>query len=305
MKIAITGGSGASGRIIIRALAKAGHTLSNLDRVRCEGLPARFVEVSLTDYSQISRALEGHDAVVHFGSIPYPDNDYASAADTFNNNTTATFNVFNACAAHRIKRVVWASSETVFGYPFQNYVPPSAPVSEDMTAPQNGYAISKLLCEQLANMICGLNPGMTIIGLRLSNILYADELGNESGPVPLNRQRDTYRRLPDYWTDVTSRDFNLWNYIDARDVATAVECALVAGVIGAHCCSIIANDTIMNRPTRELVAERFENMAIDPHMGEFQAMVSNERARHLIGFAPRWSWREIPEIQAIMSGESG
>lgn len=301
MRIALTGGSGAIGQLLAHHLTGAGHQLLSLDIVPCGRLPCPEQVMSLTDYAATYAAFEGCDAVVHFGSIPYPDEDHVAAADRFGNNTVATFNVFNAALARGIRRIVWASSETVFGFPFQHNAPARVPVTEADTAPQTAYAMSKLVCEDLARMLCRLHGDLTIIGLRLSNILYAEGVGpavDENGPP--NRLRDTYRRVPDYWPDASSRVFNLWDYIDARDVCNAVDRALVAPLSGAHACTIVADDTLMNRPTRELVAECFPATPVDPSHGEFQAVVSNAYARELLDWRPQWSWRDVPETAAAL-----
>lgn len=301
MKIALTGGSGAIGRVLADHLVSAGHELVSLDLVECGALPCPEKAISLNDYDATYAALSGQDAVVHFGAIPYPDEDHEAAADRFSNNTVSTFNVFNAALAHGIQRIVWASSETVFGYPFAENKPASIPVREDMLAPQTAYAMSKIACEDIAAMLCDIHEGATIIGLRLSNVLYAQALCNgdaASGEQPVNRQRDTYTRLPSYWDDARSRDFNLWGYIDARDACSAVDLALSADVKGAHACAIVADDTLMDRPTSELVQERFPGTPIDPLLDKYGGAVSNEHAKELLGWSPQWSWRDIAELRS-------
>lgn len=299
MKIALTGGSGAMGRVLADHLVAAGHNLLSLDLVACGALPCPEKALSLNDYDATFAALKGCDAVVHFGAIPYPDEDHKGAADRFSNNTVSTFNVFNAALAQSINRIVWASSETVFGYPFAKNAPSSIPVHEDNLAPQTAYAMSKIACEDIAGMLCDIHSKATIIGLRLSNVLYANALDGigQGSKQPVNRLRDTYARLPSYWDDVRSRDFNLWGYIDARDVCSAVDRSLDIDITGAHACAIVADDTLMNRPTRELVAERFPSTIVDPDLPKFGGAVSNAHAKELLDWAPKWSWRQIPELQ--------
>lgn len=299
MKIALTGGSGAMGRVLVEYLVSAGHDVLSLDLVECGSLPCPEQALSLNDYGATFAALRGRDAIVHFGANPYPDENHEAAADRFANNTVSTFNVFNAALAHGIKRIVWASSETVFGYPFKHNAPRQIPVREDMLAPQTAYAMSKIACEDIARMLCDIHTDAKIIGLRLSNVLYAealDGIGSE-GKQPINRKRDTYKRLPTYWDDVTARDFNLWGYIDARDVCSAVDCALRADIKGAHSCAIVADDTLMDRPTRTLVEERFPGALVADDHPEFGGAVSNQFAKELLGWSPAWSWRDMSEVK--------
>ena len=90
----------------------------------------------------------GADAVVHLAAIPAPE--LRPAGDTFRINALSTYNVFSAAEAHGVRRVVWASSETVLGLPFDQ--PPAfAPIDETIQPrPESSYALSKLVGETMA-----------------------------------------------------------------------------------------------------------------------------------------------------------
>ena len=136
----------------------------------------------LTDHGQAVEVLAGTDAVVHLANIPAPE--IHTPATTFNANMTMNFNVFLAAAQVRLERVVWASSETTLGLPFE--VPPRyAPVDEDhYPYPTTTYALSKVASETMAAHIADWS-GVPFTGLRFSNIL---------GPAD-------YERFPSYWPD--------------------------------------------------------------------------------------------------------
>ncbi|HAG58243.1 MAG TPA: UDP-glucose 4-epimerase, partial [Arthrobacter bacterium] len=130
MKIAVTGGSGKLGRHVVRRLTEEGHQVMNLDRTgeRSPGLAI----VDLRNYGQVLDVLfsldsrhSGFDAVVHLGAVPAPG--LMPDAATFENNMLSTYNVFQACRRAGIKKVVYASSETVLGLPF-DVDPPYIPV---------------------------------------------------------------------------------------------------------------------------------------------------------------------------------
>ena len=93
------------------------------------------------------------------------------------------------------------------------------------------------------------------------------------------------------------RAFNLWGYIDARDVVDIVGRALKSPIRGAHSCLVVAPDTIMNRPTRDLIEATFPGTPVDPDLPEFGGAMSGAHARALLGFRPQWSWRDVPEAQ--------
>ncbi|HST96100.1 MAG TPA: NAD(P)-dependent oxidoreductase, partial [Geodermatophilus sp.] len=105
MRIAVTGGSGKLGRVVVADLTAHGHTVVNLDREPPppgpDGRPAgRFVKIDLADHGQVLDVLlgvdehhrHGLDAVVHLGAIPAPG--MAPDATTFENNVLSTYSVF-------------------------------------------------------------------------------------------------------------------------------------------------------------------------------------------------------------------
>ncbi|MGV6807172.1 MAG: NAD-dependent epimerase/dehydratase family protein [bacterium] len=280
--IAVTGGSGGAGTYIIRELLAHNYTVINLDRAPSSHVDTDFRQLDVADYGETLSALGGVDAVVHMAANPDPDHDMHTAHLRFHNNTLGAYNLFQASAALGIKRVVWGSSETIHGFPFLNCAPVRVPVTEeDPPQPQNAYALSKWLTEKMAEQMSALY-GMTIIGLRYSNILYDDD-----------SRRDNYSRIPDYWADRAHRKFNLWSYIDAGDAARSTRLALESELQGAETFIIGAADTLMNCPSRELADEFFPDAELDKSFGGFDSFISSDKARRMLGFEPRVSWRDI------------
>ena len=102
-----------------------------------------------------------------------------------------------------MEKVVWASSETVLGYPYDRFIPPLVPThDDDPPIPTASYGISKVLVETLAEHLNRLH-GVPFIGLRFSNIYY-DIPGHDTG----------YDHLPPFWDDPVAKKFNLWGYVD-------------------------------------------------------------------------------------------
>ncbi len=281
-KIIVTGGSGGAGHFVIKDLLAKGFECVNLDRKAPADQLCPFIMVDMTDYKAVYEACSGGDALVHFAGNPHPDDEHFGAADRFANNTDSLFNAFNAAREHGMKRVVWASSETIFGFPFENCRPHEIPLTEDAPRqPQNGYALSKTISEDLAEEMAKLY-GMTIVGLRLSNVLYDDESVEPS-----------YQKIPGYWDDLTHRKFNLWGYIDARDSAQAVRLALQADLIGAHTFSIAARNTLMKQETRELIDKVFPGVPVRAGISGHDAMLSCDKARRLLGWEPEYTWQDV------------
>ncbi|WP_255770634.1 NAD-dependent epimerase/dehydratase family protein [Pseudarthrobacter sulfonivorans] len=278
MRIAVTGGSGKLGRHVVRRLNDDGHKVLNLDRAG-ERNPGLAI-VDLRNYGQVLDVLlglddrhSGFDAVVHLGAIPAPG--IIPDAATFENNMLSTYNVFQAARRAGIKKVVYASSETVLGLPF-DVDPPYIPVDEEYPArPESTYSLVKHLEEQMAIQLTRWDPALSITGLRFSNVMDPED----------------YDRFPQFDADATARKWNLWGYIDGRDGAQAVARALDRGKPGFEAFIIANSDTVMSRSSAGLAAEVFPDVRVTKELGEHETMLSIDKARRLLGFEPEHSWR--------------
>lgn len=275
-KVVVTGGSGRAGRATVRHLAEHGYDVLNVDLVAPpEALPGAFLRVDLTDFGQVAGSLHGADSVVHQGAIPA--SGIQTEEVTFRTNMTSTYNVFQAAAMLGLRRVVWASSETTLGLPFDRVKPVYAPLDEEAPLyPESSYALSKVLSEEMARQFSRWS-GIPIVGLRYSNVM-------ESPGV--------YDRFPSYWGDARLRKWNLWGYVDARDVAQACRLGLEREIGGAEAFIIAAADTVMNRPNAELMAEVFPGVPLREGTGEHETLLSIRKARRMLGYEPQHSWRD-------------
>lgn len=287
-KIAVTGGTGSwdrgLGPVVIAALEARGYEVTNIDRAMAPGQIERgnFIRADLTDYGQTFAALHGHDAVINLAANGEPDFNHVQGAARFQVNTMIAYNVFQAAVTLGMRKVVWASSETVHGFPFIEVPPRVLPRTDDEPPiPTGSYGISKAVTEELARHM-NRRYGVPFIGLRFSNIFY-DTPGHPT----------SYERIPPYWDDPKSRMFNLWGYVDSRDTADACVQALESGVTGAEVMTIAAADTIMKQTNEELVAAAFPGCTLRPGTGPHDSLESIEKARRLIGYAPQWTWRRI------------
>jgi nucleoside-diphosphate-sugar epimerase len=288
--IVVTGGSGKAGRAVIKDLLAHGYVVMNVDVAAPGEQLCHFLKADLTDLGQtvesIRRAAGTVDrrrsplgqarAVVHMAGIPAPS--LASDAVTFQNNLISTYNVFSAATLFGLPRVVWASSETVYGLPLTRSPPRSVPISEDHPlAPETGYALAKALCEDMARQMQRWNPRTTFVGLRISNIF----------------EEADYAAIPSYWSNPELRKWNLWSWVDSRDVAQACRLALEVDVTGAHIVTIAASDTLMRQSSRELMVAAFPTVPVRAGLGEFETLLSIDAARRLLGYRPMYTWRTI------------
>jgi nucleoside-diphosphate-sugar epimerase len=272
VRIVITGASGKAGQAVVRDLVDHEHEVLAVDVVSPGESRAAFLLADMTDFGQTVECLAGADAVVHLAAIPA--SGIHTEETTFRTNILSSYNVFEAARLLGLHRVVWASSETILGLPFEREQPAYAPIDEDHPPlPESSYALSKLLAEELGRQL-HRRSGTPYVALRFSNIM----------------QPEDYERFPSFWSDATLRRWNLWSYVDGRDVAQACRLALEADV-GAEHFIIAAADTVMNRPSSELMTEVYPLVTYRPTAGDFDTLLSIEKARKLLGYEPQWSWR--------------
>ena len=281
MRVAVTGASGKLGRVVVADLLANGYEVLALDAQPPRDPAVPFVRIDLTDYGQTIEALtridsrpEHVDALVHLAAIPAPG--LMANAATFANNAVCTYNVFSAARQAGIRNVVWASSETVLGLPFDT-PPPYAPVDEAYDVrPESTYSLVKCLEEEMARQFCRWDPSLKMIGLRFSNVMEPAD----------------YEQFPSYDADPMLRKWNLWAYIDARDGAQAVRRALAYEVPGVEVFIIANADTVMSRSSADLMAAVFPDVPVRKTLGTHETLLAIDKARRVLGYEPTHGWRD-------------
>jgi UDP-glucose 4-epimerase len=105
--------------------------------------------------------------------------------------------------------------------------------------------------------------------------------------------RSDYERFPTFWDDPHRRKWNLWGYVDETHVAQSVRLALEADIDGTDNFIIAAADTVMKRPSRELMSEVFPDVPVADEVGGNDTLLDISKARRILGYAPAFSWREL------------
>ncbi len=274
-RVAVTGGSGLAGSFVVQALVEAGYEVLCLDRAAPAAPICPYKIADATDLGQMVTCLQGMDAVVHFAAIPRPT--FEPADVVFRTNTQAMFAVLEAAALLQIKRIVYASSISVLGYPFyaRFFEPEYAPIDEaHPRAPQDVYALSKHLGEEMAAAYAR-RTDMTIISLRM----------------PWIHTPETFeRQITPLWANPAAGASNLWSYIDARDVGLACRLSLEADLRGHEAFFIAAEDTFMPIPTADLLRAHYPHTELRPGLEGRASVLSSARAKAQIGYIPRFNW---------------
>ena len=278
MKVVVTGGSGKAGTYAIHELLEHGFAVTNIDRVPPAQKLCPFVRVDLTDMGQVYGAMVGHDGVVHLAAIPSPTGWPPEVV--FQNNVMSTFNVVEAATRLGMKRVVIAGSESALGIPFATHriAPQYMPIDEDHPlTPEDPYGLGKIVVEDICR-VASRRTGVPTVSLRFSWI---------------RPQEEYAQRFPPMWDHPERGAFNLWAYVDARDVGRSCRLALEAETDGFEAFYIAAADSFMKTPTRELVERFFPEVArFQEGWDGFDSALSCAKARRMLGYEPQHSWRD-------------
>ncbi len=286
MRILVTGGSGRVGRWVIRELITHDHAVINVDRVplavqeddsQAEALRAvPYHNINLHHVRAITALLDGCDGVIHLAAYPSPRN--RPPEETFQHNSLATFCVLQAAADRGIQRAVIASSVSAIGmaYAVKPFAPLYAPLDEAHPfLGQDPYALCKEVDESTAAMF-NRQTGMSIAAMRFHWVALPGEAA----------------RMVEWIRDnVKAHMYNLWGYVDVRDVAQACRRALEVEAFGFEAFNIIAADTLREEPTEELLRTHLPQVEIrQPIPGNTTAWAI-DKARCLLGYNPQYSWR--------------
>jgi nucleoside-diphosphate-sugar epimerase len=231
------------------------------------------------------------DAVVHLARVrfPYTENgfnvaehkwefaDIVGDAERFNRNVAITNNVLAAGQACAVKKIVCGSSLAVYGfyYPSTELQPAYLPVDEDHPLrPQDPYGMTKLIGERLCDAL-SQKTGAQIASLRLAGI-YTEAHRS----MLLERKNHPIARGTGAF----------WGYIDARDAARACRLALEADFGGHQAFNICARSTIMDTPTRELIARYLPGVTdLRTGLDDRGSGYSIDKAKSMLDFESRCS----------------
>lgn len=284
MRVLVTGGSGRLGAYVMHDLLAHGHAVVNVDRrplpadaAPVGGAAYRYRESDLRDVGQVAGALTGCDAVIHLGAIPVP---FGHADEVvFAQNTQATFAVLQAASLRGVRKAVIASSLATLGMAFgpQPAPPRYAPVDEaHPLLPADPYGLGKEVDERIGEMF-HRQIGMTVLAYRFHWIALPDEALAAATDTAANPGRGA--RV-------------LWGYVDIRDAATACRLGVEADGLGFEVFVLAAGDTLSATPTEELLNRYAPEVARQEPIPGTTSAFTTAKARRLLGFEPRHSWRD-------------
>ena len=285
MKVVVTGGLGKLGQGVVQALTdttggREAHQVTVFDTVKGpEDGPVYYLPGDVLDLGQVFGALAGADAVIHLAAIRR--HGIATNDVVLRTNVLGTFNVHEAAWRLGIPRVVLASSESITGWDYASrpFLPDYLPLDEDHPVrPQDSYGLSKQLGEATA---CSYTNkcDMVTVALRPPWIVTPEAMAD---------LRRAGGRAPDH--------FRMYSYVDLRDLAEAFRLAVERSLRGHHVLYVCADDSRVAEPLCDLLPRllpEIGDMARD--LTGSRSGTSNARAKEVLGWRPRYSWRRPEE----------
>ncbi|MFC7008928.1 NAD-dependent epimerase/dehydratase family protein [Halalkalicoccus salilacus] len=285
----VTGGLGHAGTWVVDRLARDGWRVVCVDLTHPGYQVAERERITFraADLTERAEALDlvaefDPDAVVHFAAYPSPTRH--ADGRVFETNAISTYHTLVA-AGRAGAKVVWASSESTYGFPFarEQTLPDYLPITEDHPLrPEDPYGTSKVVGEEVGKMVA------------------------RRYDVPVASIRPSWIQEPGRYLCREGRDLsdgagNFWSYVDARDVAGIVAAALETDFEGHEAFLAVADENYLDRPTADAIEEYFGALPEECALEGEESAFSIEKARDLLGWEPKHDWRTAAEEEVSVS----
>jgi UDP-glucose 4-epimerase len=288
-RVLVTGGAGFVGSHVVEALVGEGCDVLVVDNLTSgsrdnllEGSDFRLMDI--VDATAMAEAVRIYapDSIVHLAALTEVAASVAQPARDAAVNVMGTLSVLNAAVAGRCRKVIFASSSTVYGEPLRQ------PVKEDdALRPLSPYGASKLAGEHYVRIICGLH-GIAYTILRLGNVVGPrDALRNHHVVTAFVHALRSGQPPVIEWDGEQRKD-----YVFAGDVAAAVRLALDHG--DSDAVNVASGVGTSVNEIFELVS-RVLDLHVAPQYsarrpGDVRTFVMDcSRAERLLGWLPRTS----------------
>jgi len=306
MNVLVTGGTGTLGGYVIRELLRAGHTVSNYSRSAAPLTGVRMIQGDINDPEPLKEACVGQDAILHMAAVPGPGRQ--PPAQLLHVNVIGTVHVLEAAVGAGVPRFVLASSGAATGFSFQkrNLVPRYLPLDEDHPCePQDEYGLSKLLAEITCKRYTDAY-GIRTLCLRVNHNWYVDR---EGAACACGSGWARNLTVEDLWTQRYLKVLDdpegewpvpgppaphklLWSCTDARDAAQAFRLAVEKETLRHEVFLINGRDTCSCEESARLIERHYPGVPLTRALQGFDTLWSCGKAMRLLGYQPKFTWRQ-------------
>ena len=305
----VTGGAGFIGSHIAEALLGARESVrifDNLATGRESNLTAleeraQFVQGDLRDLASVRAAMQGVEVVFHQGALASVPRSIADPIGSLETNINGTQNVLLAARDSGVRRVVYASSSSVYGNT------PTLPKREDMpTHPMSPYAVQKLSGELLCGVFTRIY-GLETVALRYFNVFgpRQDPASEYAAVIPRFLTALIEKRRPIVFGDgEQTRDFTYIANVVQANLLAASSSEAVGYALNIGCGEQISLNTVL-RLAGELLGVTVDADYREPRPGDVRDSCADiNLAQRLLGYRPSVSFHEglARTLDALRSG---
>jgi UDP-glucose 4-epimerase len=292
-RVAVVGGCGRLGRYIVDELRPV-HDVLVLDRM-VSGSPVPAKVVDITNLDDLRKALGGVDAVVHVAGV---DGHVRATPEVFfETNVLGTWNVLQAAAEAKIRKVILTSSTSATGLNITDplTIPKYLPIDEEHPlSPLDAYGLGKQINE-ITGASFGRRPNMHVVCIRPPYIVFRELIPHLMGTHKFQGELPAAFREPPPL---------LRTYVDPRDLARCFRLALEFESTGFDLFWASAADTFETMPTLEYLKSVYgvlpEIRRPDVYERDAQASVIDcSRAKRILNWAPEINWSQLSAISGI------
>jgi len=293
----VTGGAGFIGSHIVEELLRRNETVRVIDNFstgKWENVEpfeggAEIIEADIAEGKNLSGFLKGADYVIHQAAIPSVPKSILDPVRSHHANVNGTLQLLNASREANVKRIVYASSSSVYGDS------PTLPKHEGMMPnPLSPYGAQKLFAE-IYCQVFSRAYGLETVSLRYFNVFgpRQDSTSQYSGVLALFIPAVLQNKRPTIYGDgLQSRDFTyVQNVVEANLQACTVP--VVAGQVFNVACGDRITVNSMLQQINKITGKDIAPIYADPRPGDIKhSQADITRAREHLGYQPKVSFEE-------------
>lgn len=287
----VTGAAGFIGSNIVEELVKRGadvRAFDNLSTGKLENLQPfmgsiKFIQGDLTNESDLAGAVEGVDYILHQGALPSVPRSVTDPLLSHESNATGTLKLLIAARDAGVKRVVYASSSSVYGDS------PTLPKREEMpTQPQSPYAVNKLAAEEYCKVFTRVY-GLPTVSIRYFNVFgpRQDPTSQYAAVIPAFIAAILAGKRPTIYGDgLQTRDFTYVKNIVLANLLASEALAADGEAVNVACAERISLLDLMSE-INKVLGTNVEPILEEARVGDVKHSLADiSKAERLIGYKP-------------------